>query len=63
MRQKWDSMSEEEREAARAQRKAQKEKNREIWNSMSDEEKAAARERARETRDAQGRGGERKRQQ
>ena len=44
MRQHWDSMSEEERAAAREQRRAKAEERRALWESMSEEERAAARE-------------------
>ena len=44
MRQQWDSMSEEERAAAREQRRAKAEERRALWESMSEEERAAARE-------------------
>jgi hypothetical protein len=53
MREHWESLSEEERDALREKRREAKEKRRETWNNMSDEEKAAAREYMREQRDQQ----------
>jgi len=44
MRQRWDSMSEVERAAAKERRQGQTEKRRAQWESMSEEERAAARE-------------------
>jgi len=44
MKQRWDSMSEEERAAAKDRRRAMSEKRREQWESMSEEERAAARQ-------------------
>jgi hypothetical protein len=44
MRQRWDSMSEEERSAAKDKFRASGEKRRAQWDSMSEEERAAARE-------------------
>ena len=44
MRQRWDSMSEEERAAAKERRQGQTEKRRAQWVSMSEEERAVARE-------------------
>jgi hypothetical protein len=44
MRQRWDTMSEEERSAARDRFRANGEKRRAHWESMSEEERAAARE-------------------
>jgi colicin import membrane protein len=44
MKQRWDSMSEEERAAAKERRRAQSDKRREQWESMSEEERAAMRE-------------------
>jgi len=44
MQQRWDSMSEEERTAARDKFRANGEKRRAHWESMSEEERAAARE-------------------
>ena len=44
MQQRWDSMSEEERTAARDKFRANGEKRRAQWDSMSEEERAAARE-------------------
>ena len=51
MREKWETMSEEEREAARQEFRERAESRREIWNNMSDEEKEAARQQMREQRD------------
>ena len=50
MKERWESMSEEEREAIREKRREMKAKRREAWNNMSDEEKAAARAKMRERR-------------
>ena len=44
MRERWETMSEEERAQAKDRRKAKGEKRRERWDSMSDEERAAARD-------------------
>jgi len=43
MQQRWESMSEEERTAARAEFRAKGDKRRAKWESMSEEERAAAR--------------------
>jgi len=43
-REHWESMSDEERAAAKAQRQERKAQRRETWESMSDEERAAARQ-------------------
>ncbi len=51
-REHWASMSEEERQAARARHKEKKAKRREKWESMSEEERAAAREKKRERKHA-----------
>jgi len=59
MQQRWDSMSEEERNAAREKSRANGEKRRAQWDSMSDEERAAAREK-RGGQKGQGQGGHRK---
>lgn len=47
MRERWESMSEEERSAARLKREEIRAQRREKWESMSEEERAAARERKR----------------
>jgi hypothetical protein len=44
MKQRWDSMSEEERAAAKDRRRAQGDERRARWASMSEEERAAMRE-------------------
>jgi hypothetical protein len=44
MRQRWESMSEEERAVAKEKFRANKEKRRAKWESMSEEERAAMRE-------------------
>lgn len=43
-RERWESLSDEERAAAKAQRQEKKAQRRAAWESMSDEERAAARE-------------------
>ena len=44
MRERWESMSEEERAAARLKREQIRAQRREHWESMSEEERTAARE-------------------
>jgi hypothetical protein len=50
MREHWQSLSEEEREAARLKHREQAEKYRETWNNMTDEQKSAARQHMRDLR-------------
>jgi TRAP-type C4-dicarboxylate transport system substrate-binding protein len=50
MREHWDSLSEEERAAAREQYRETRQQRRETWDNMSDEEKAAARQRMKDKR-------------
>ena len=58
MRERWESMSDEERAVAKERRLARDEQRRARWESMSDEEKAAARARRDEHRgDGGGHGG------
>ncbi len=50
MRERWESMSDEERAAAKDRRRARQDQRRQRWESMSDEERAAARERREQRR-------------
>lgn len=50
MRERWESMSDEERAAAKDRRRARDDERRERWDSMSEEEKATARARRDEHR-------------
>ncbi len=63
MRERWESMSEEEREAARAEmrerRDSRREEMRERWENMSEEEREAMREKRRAAGGKRGPGGRR----
>ena len=61
MRQRWESMSDEERAAAKERHQARKAERRQRWESMSEEERAAVREKRGDRKGSKGKPHQRER--